>query len=101
MLRGSVPDKNIKQIHDNYVYSLINYFKMIDKKDILQEEYNNLVTESTNIDKNYDIKKADSLLMEEKIPTLDNFVKLDPNYKGDRWTNINLIDAKLSDNGEE
>ena len=102
MLRGAVPDKNIKQIHDNYVFSLINYFKMIDKKDILQEEYNNLVIESTNIDKNYDIKKADSLLMEEQTPTLDNFVK-SIKFKDElvppKQKNINLKMDKLRTKG--
>tara|TARA_B100001094_G_C17972927_1_gene691252 strand:+ start:286 stop:792 length:507 start_codon:yes stop_codon:yes gene_type:complete len=77
MLRGAVPDKNIKHIHDNYVSNLINYFKMIDKKDILQEEYNNLSVENVGICKNYDVSNANILLMDQntKPQTLDKFVK--------------------------
>tara|TARA_Y100000389_G_scaffold204569_1_gene258037 strand:- start:7385 stop:7891 length:507 start_codon:yes stop_codon:yes gene_type:complete len=77
MLRGAVPDKNIKQIHDNYVSNLINYFKMVDKKDILQEEYNDLSIENEGICKDFDVSNANNLLMDHnaKKSTLDKFVK--------------------------
>ena len=79
MLRGIMPNKNIKNIHDNYVNCLINYFKMVDKKDILQEEYNELQFDMSN-NSSYNensIKDANTVLMDhiEKQPTLDKFVK--------------------------
>ena len=102
MLRGITPNKEIKQIHDNYVFALINYFKMIDKKDILQEEYDNLEIKSKEKNKEFDIKKADSLLMEEQIPTLDKFVKC-IKYNNDpippKQKKINLKTDKLRTKG--
>ena len=102
MLRGIMPNKDIKQIHDNYVFTLINYFKMIDKKDILQEEYDNLEIKSKEKNENFDIKKADTLLMEEQIPTLDKFVKC-IKYKDEpippKQKNINLKTDKLRTKG--
>ena len=67
MLKGAVPDINIKRIHDNYVSSLINYFKMIDKKDILQEEYSELKTENRKANDNFNVDSVNNLLMEQNL----------------------------------
>ena len=67
MLRGAIPNKDVKRIHDNYVSCLINYFKMIDKKHILQEEYNDLNVQKKNQNdcNNVDcISDANTVLME-------------------------------------
>ena len=102
MLRGAIPNETIKYMHDNYVLSIINYFKMIDKKDILQEEYDNLIIESKDTNNDFDIKRADTLLMEEQIPTLDKFVK-SIKFKDDpippKQKNINLKTDKFRTKG--
>ena len=36
---AAVPIKDLKIQHDGYIQSLINYFKMVDHKDIIQEQY--------------------------------------------------------------
>ncbi len=104
MLKGAVPDINIKRIHDNYVFSLINYFKMIDKKDILQEEYSELKTENRKANDNFNVDSVNNLLIEQNIknPTLDNFVKkikLVEDPSPPKQKNINLKADKLRNKG--
>ena len=39
LLKGDSPNESLKKIHDDYVNAAINYLKMIDTKDIIQEQY--------------------------------------------------------------
>jgi hypothetical protein len=41
LLKGDSPNESLKKIHDDYVNAAINYLKMIDTKDIIQEQYQN------------------------------------------------------------
>jgi hypothetical protein len=41
LLKGDSPNESLKKIHDDYVNAAINYLKMIDTKDIIQEQYTN------------------------------------------------------------
>ena len=41
LLKGDCPNESLKKIHDDYVNAAINYLKMIDTKDIIQEQYKN------------------------------------------------------------
>lgn len=41
LLKGDSPNESLKKIHDDYVNAAIIYLKMIDTKDIIQEQYNN------------------------------------------------------------
>jgi len=39
MIKGEYPNNTIKEIHLDYIKSLINYIKIMDKHDILQKDY--------------------------------------------------------------
>ncbi len=41
LLKGDSPNESLKKIHDDYVNAAIIYLKMIDTKDIIQEQYKN------------------------------------------------------------
>lgn len=42
MLKGDIPDNSyVKHIYETYVNELIKYFKMIDTRDIIQQQYEN------------------------------------------------------------
>jgi len=41
MLKGDIPSNGIKEAHDDYVNILIKYFKIVDKTDIIQDQYSN------------------------------------------------------------
>ena len=64
---------------DSYTKSCINYLKFLDKRDIIQEKYGNIIDSSCNncdVD-DYDISKCDILFAkEEEVKTinLDTFV---------------------------
>ena len=66
----------------NYSSALIYYFKQIDEKDILQEEYDNLDNSNTNTNRNKNSdddnqNNANNLLIKKKeeVHNLDNFVR--------------------------
>lgn len=78
---------DIQLIFDSYSNLCIQYFKMLDKTDLLQNEYNdmmvsegdvNMVTETYNFIDNTEIPESVNQLMMRTIKidnTLDNFVK--------------------------
>lgn len=78
---------DIQLIFDSYANLCIQYFKMLDKTDLLQNEYNdmmisegdvNMVTETYNSIGNTEIPESVNQLMMRTIKidnTLDNFVK--------------------------
>jgi hypothetical protein len=97
MLKGGTtdlptPNKDIKHAYDAYVHQMIQYFKTIDRKDILQEQYlKNVTQENTDDDDDDDektkgldeidistvkLEKVNELMMKKmvKISNLDNFV---------------------------
>ena len=41
MLKGDIPSNGIKEAHDDYVNILIKHFKIVDKSDIIQDQYSN------------------------------------------------------------
>ena len=41
MLKGAIPSVRIKEAHDDYINILVNYFKLVDKTDIIQDQYSN------------------------------------------------------------
>lgn len=93
MLKNNFENETLKQLFNNYIYSLVCYFKEIDKTDILQGEYtdiNNIPDiplDVSNINENQSNNDNDSFKMNDKILfnpnlnadnkkiTLDNFVK--------------------------
>ena len=109
MLKGiepPFPNKDIKKIYEDYVKNLINYFKIIDRKDILQDQY--IIDASMNdIDLNSidDIKdalnqietinyeKANELMMKKtiRVSNLDDFVVI---LKNEDEKNDRIIPTK-------
>ena len=94
----------------NYIEVLINYFKMIDKKDILQKEYNQLDNDISSNKFDFDVdtllKEANENIMIEQTVggTLDNFVVSNQNEINAEEVlptikQINLKDEKLKTKG--
>jgi len=83
MSRGEYINDNFKKLFINYSSALIYYFKQIDEKDILQEEYDNLDNSNTNTNRNKNSdgddnqNNANNLLIKKKeeVHNLDNFVR--------------------------
>ena len=83
MLRGNYPTDDIKKEHLQYIDTLIEYMKIQDRSDIIQEEYAKQVSfskyEQSSDDKDlFDISAINinmvNIANDPKQPTLDNFV---------------------------
>ena len=94
MLRNDFDTPALKEIFNQYVISLVDYFKIVDKRDILQEDYKNnppqdkeyydnvldeiLDISDNNLNNLNNLISPDQLLFktanETKKITLDNFV---------------------------
>jgi len=110
MLKGVIPSKNLKRIHDNYVSSIIEYFKMTDTRDILQDEYGYIseLKDDQNIilKEAINLEKANEIMMNKPtiISTLDNFVntkiiKIEETIPPPKKKQINLQTAALKIKG--
>lgn len=77
---------DVKYAYDSFVKTTIDYFKVIDNNDLLQEEYNNIKTEENilnefteeNTEDKINYSDANNLMMrlvKMDIPTLDKYVK--------------------------
>ena len=99
----------LQTLHTAYIHHIIQYIKLIDTKDILQEEYHTL--ETTNPINDRDLN-PDTISMantgvyniKPKAVTLDNFVTKTPttktkNIKPPRKKNINLKNPHLKHKG--
>jgi len=91
---------NLKLSFDNYVKSSIEYLKLLDTIDIIQEEYigsdlenNNVNTEPLIVD---DLLLSSKCFTLSKIPTLtDNFIKIKQKKKKEMWIPVQKeIDLK-------
>jgi hypothetical protein len=88
IISGNTPEDlllDVKYAYDNFINSTVNYFKTIDKNDIIQAEYNdidNLLLNSNNniIDLSFNLTdniEADNLLLRSvkiNLHTLDKYV---------------------------
>ena len=92
MFKGVFPNETLKKIYENYTNSIISHFKIIDTKDILQDEYKLINNENTHNleDMNNDnssishieeyntntIGEANNNIMKKIVilPNLDNYV---------------------------
>ena len=77
------PNNEIKRAFENYMSICIDYFKVIDASDIMQEEYSGFVTTDANLDNVLGLVKdednPDKLLFKDTptpTQTLDTFVNL-------------------------
>ena len=83
MLEGKYPNDDIKKRHLNYIDGLIEYMKIQDRSDIIQNEYTKQVSfskyeESSDDKDEFDISIANknimNVIVDTKQPTLDNFI---------------------------
>jgi hypothetical protein len=83
---------DVKYAYDTFIKSTIQYFKIIDNNDLLQEEYkdvefpNELYVDDIVIDISSNSMEADKLMMRSvkmDLPTLDKYVKRPTKKKPD------------------
>jgi len=65
-LRGESINNDIDKLFENFTIELINYFKFIDKKDIVQKEYENIEKKKTNPSRNFKIATQNEIIMKQK-----------------------------------
>ena len=66
-LRNEEKDETLKRVFREYSNTLIEHFKFIDKKDIIQEDYKNLGEKnSIVVNKNFEMQDQNKLMMKEK-----------------------------------
>lgn len=103
---------DIKFAFDNYVKSCINYFKLLDRNDIIQEEYNNIkeeIKEENELSETAQFLKEENeklLVRSVKMSTnkLDNFIKIKMTKQPEeliipQQKQINLKDPNLKNKG--
>ena len=77
MFRGEGPSQDLKKIHNEYVTSIIKHFKMTDKIDILQNEYeSNCISRAPIPPTDFQLDEVNKSFMRTapNTITLDNFV---------------------------
>jgi len=109
LFRGAVADASLRSAFDDYVSSAIAHLKMLDTKDILQDEYSELeapeVRHAMPDELDAEVGEANSQLM--KVPqgegTLDSFVVVTrPTSQREdppKLKTVNLHDPKLKRKG--
>ena len=77
MLKGNTIEKHVNDAFNNYVNILIDYLKITDKKDILQEEYKDIIKNNVEEVDTFDINSANNNIMNKpkSSATLEGFVK--------------------------
>ena len=78
-LREGRLESSIDRAFDNYADKLIEYYKFIDKKEIIQKEYEGMVDSSNNIVMDIDILEENKKMMREVEPpvkTIKDFVNV-------------------------
>ena len=72
-LRGKKINESIDNAYHNYVSELIKHYKFIDKKELIQKEYENVKVKSKTISKeeleNFKVMEKDELMMKRKEDT--------------------------------
>ena len=78
MLKGLVPSTSLKEIHDDYVKGLVTYFKIVDKTDIIQDQYDKDINTVEHMMQDMqdiqDIQDIQGFSLRSKAPSLDNYV---------------------------
>ena len=64
-LRGEVINEDIQNVFYRYANELINHYKFIDKKKLIQEEYKDLPKKKQKKPKNFKLKNENELLMKK------------------------------------
>ena len=77
LFRGNGPTEDLKNIHTEYVTSIIKYFKMLDTTDIIQNQYDGMSYDERTIPTtDFELEDVNMSLMRKKVEnvTLDSFV---------------------------
>lgn len=108
-LNNLSPD--VKYAYDNFITATINYFKVSDNNDLLQEEYkelnNNDTLNNTKEDININPMEADKLIMRKikmEVNTLDKYVNRKKNIKKDniilpKHREVDIMSPELKNKG--
>merc|ERR1711998_222982 len=76
MGKGGYPNNFMKSLYYNYAGQIIYYFKNLDEKDIIQQEYENLDENlDEKLDENLDEKFNNLIVNCKEKSSLNNFVK--------------------------
>jgi len=99
---------DVKYAYDTFIKSSIDYFKVIDNNDLLQEEYKDMkFPPDISSEPISDSKEADKLLMRSvkmDVPTLDKYVKRTSHKKETnivlpRQREVDIMNPELKDKG--
>lgn len=110
MIKGNYKNEYLKENFENYLRTLIVYFKETDSKDLLQEYYLDFSFNLSNINEKLDTIKeneeVDEYLYNKdklEVPTINKFVKIKKKSKDEyhfpEKRDINLKDPKLRKKG--
>lgn len=76
-LRDGRLESSIDRAFDNYADKLIEYYKFIDKKEIIQKEYENMEENTSTVIKDIDLLEENKKMMKEVEPpvkTIKDFI---------------------------
>lgn len=80
LIKGEVVNDNVKAAHDEYIKVAIDYLKLTDTEELIQNEYHgcDYRVNPTNDDVNFDIDQANNYIISKKEPshTLDSYVTI-------------------------
>ena len=66
-LRNEETDESLKRLFKGYSTTLIEHFKFVDKKDIIQRDYKNLGEKNNSrMNKNFEMQEQNKLMMKDK-----------------------------------
>jgi hypothetical protein len=106
LMNDVLVNKDIKQVHDEFIRLSITYLKMTDTKDILQQEYEDHKHIIDKPQSEFDLDTVNQQIMKHDEPksTLDNFVtsktvNMKQPIPPPKQKKINLKDEKLRDKG--
>jgi len=78
-LRGSRLTEEINNIFEEYANMLIQHYKFIDKKEMIQEDYKNLPKKKERKPKNFKLKQENELMMKKteiEKKTIKDFIPI-------------------------
>jgi len=112
IINNNVPEDlspDVKYAYDTFIKSSIDYFKVVDNNDLLQEEYKDIEFPSDiSSEPIVDSTEADKLLMRSvkmDVPTLDKYVKRTLHNKKEapiilpRQREVDIKNPELKDKG--
>jgi len=86
LLRNKEDNEDIKRVFNIYSKELIRHFKFIDKKDIMQEDYQNLgINNKKKVNIDFELEDQNKLMMREKNgkekSTIESYINVKVNNK--------------------